>query len=69
MAVKGLHATRFGFFHLPKTWTLEYWIAALNDPRIIQGLENTLIVAISAALFGAFFFYLVGLGILVASKL
>ncbi len=64
----GSFMTRFGFFHLPKTWTLEYWIAALNDPRIIQGLQNTLIVAVSAALFGALFFSLVGY-ILVRTKL
>jgi iron(III) transport system permease protein len=64
----GSFMTRFGFFHLPKTWTMEYWVAALNDPRIIQGLQNTLIVAVSAALFGAFFFSLVGY-ILVRTKL
>ncbi|HZD41212.1 MAG TPA: iron ABC transporter permease, partial [Terriglobales bacterium] len=55
----GSFMTRFGFFNLPKTWTLEYWIAALNDPRIILALQNTLIVAGSAALFGATFFSLV----------
>jgi iron(III) transport system permease protein len=56
----GSFMTRFGFFNLPKTWTLEYWKMALNDPRIIHGLENTLIIAVAAALFGAFFFSLVG---------
>jgi iron(III) transport system permease protein len=60
--------TRFGFFNLPKTWTLEYWTMALNDPRIIQGLQNTLIVAVAAALFGAFFFSLIGY-VLVRSRL
>jgi iron(III) transport system permease protein len=55
----GSFMTRFGFFNLPKTWTLEYWKMALGDPRILQGLENTLIVAVSAALVGAFFFSLV----------
>jgi iron(III) transport system permease protein len=56
----GSFMTRFGFFNLPKTWTLEYWKMALSDPRIMQGLENTLIIAFSAATFGAFFFSLVG---------
>jgi iron(III) transport system permease protein len=56
----GSFMTRFGFFNLPKTWTFEYWKMALTDPRILQGLQNTLIVAFSAALFGAFFFSLVG---------
>jgi iron(III) transport system permease protein len=56
----GSFMTRFGFFNLPKTWTLEYWKMALSDPRILNGLENTLIIAFSAAIFGAFFFSLVG---------
>lgn len=56
----GSFMTRFGFFNLPKTWTLEYWHMALNDPRVLLGLQNTLIVAGSAALFGVFFFSLVG---------
>jgi ABC-type spermidine/putrescine transport system permease subunit II len=56
----GSFMTRFGFFNLPKTWTLDYWKMALTDPRIIQGLQNTLITACSAAIFGAFFFSLVG---------
>jgi iron(III) transport system permease protein len=63
----GSFMTRFGFFNLPKTWTLEYWKMALSDPRILQGLENTLIIAVSAAIFGALFFSLVGY-ILVRTK-
>jgi iron(III) transport system permease protein len=63
----GSFMTRFGFFHLPKTWTLEYWMMALNDPRILDGLKNTLIIAFSAAAFGAVFFSLVGY-ILVRTK-
>jgi iron(III) transport system permease protein len=55
----GSFMTRFGFFNLPKTWTLEYWQMALSDPRISLALQNTLIVAVSAAIFGAFFFSLV----------
>jgi iron(III) transport system permease protein len=64
----GSFMTRFGFFNLPKTWTLDYWIAAINDPRIIQAFHNTLIVAVTAALFGAFFFSLIGY-VLVRTKL
>ncbi len=56
----GSFMTRFGFFNLPKTWTLEYWRMALSDPRVFLGLKNTLIVAGSAALFGVFFFSMVG---------
>src|SRR5499426_1379980 len=64
----GSFMTRFGFFNLPKTWTFEYWRMALNDPRILLGLKNTLIIAVSAATFGAFFFSLVGY-VLVRTKL
>ena len=64
----GSFMTRFGFFNLPKTWTLEYWQMALTDPRILLGLQNTLIIAVSAALIGAFFFSLVAY-ILVRTKL
>jgi iron(III) transport system permease protein len=56
----GSFMTRFGFFNLPKTWTLDYWNMALNDARILQGLQNTLIVAVSAGLVGAFLFSLIG---------
>jgi iron(III) transport system permease protein len=64
----GSFMTRFGFFHLPKTWTIEYWQMALNDPRILTGLKNTLIVAGAAGLIGAFFFSLIGY-ILVRTRL
>jgi iron(III) transport system permease protein len=64
----GSFMTRFGFFNLPKTWTLEYWKMALGDPRILQAFQNTLIVAFSAAIFGAFFFSLVAY-VLVRTKL
>lgn len=56
----GSFMTRFGFFNLPKTWTVEYWHMALSDARILQALQNTLIIAFAAAIFGAFFFSLIG---------
>jgi iron(III) transport system permease protein len=64
----GSFMTRFGFFNLPKTWTLEYWSMALSDARILQGLHNTLIVAVSAGLVGALVFSLIGYA-LVRTKL
>ena len=64
----GSFMTRFGFFNLPKTWTLDYWKTALTDPRILQALQNTLIVAVGAALFGVLFFSLIGY-VLVRTKL
>ena len=64
----GSFMTRFGFFNLPKTWTLEYWKMALNDPRIILSLQNTLIISASAAIFGMIIFSLIGY-VLVRTKL
>jgi iron(III) transport system permease protein len=64
----GSFMTRFGFFNLPKTWTLEYWYMALSDMRILQGLQNTLIVAVSAGVVGAVVFSLIGY-VLVRTKL
>jgi iron(III) transport system permease protein len=64
----GSFMTRFGFFNLPKTWTFDYWSMALNDARILQGLQNTLIVAVSAGLVGALVFSLIGY-ILVRTRL
>ena len=55
----GSFMTRFGFFNLPKTWTFEYWRMALGDARILQGLQNTLIIAFAAGIFGAFFFSII----------
>jgi len=64
----GSFMVRFGFFNLPRTWTLEYWTMAINDPRIIMALKNTLIVAVSAGLVGAFIFSLIAY-VLVRTKL
>lgn len=57
--IGGSFMVRFGFFDLPKTWTLEYWQMAFGDPRLVQALKNTLIVAGSAGLIGSFFFSLI----------
>jgi len=55
----GSFMVRFGFFNLPRTWTLEYWQMALSDPRLVLALKNTLIVAGSAALIGPILFSLI----------
>ena len=64
----GSFMVRFGFFNLPKTWTLEYWQIALNDPRLMLALKNTLIIAASAAFIGPILFSLIGY-ILVRTRL
>lgn len=64
----GSFMVRFGFFNLPKTWTLEYWQMALADPRLILALKNTLIIAGIAALIGPILFSLIAY-ILVRTRL
>jgi iron(III) transport system permease protein len=64
----GAFMTRFGFFHLPQTWTLEYWQNALTNPGLISSLENTLIIAGSAAVIGTIVFSLTAY-VLVRTKL
>jgi iron(III) transport system permease protein len=57
--IGGSFMVRFGFFDLPRTWTLEYWALAINDPRLLQALKNTLIIAGSAAVVGPILFSLI----------
>lgn len=59
---------RFGFFNLPKTWTLDYWAIAVSDPRLLLALKNTLIIATTAAIIGPFLFSIIAY-IIVRTKL
>ena len=52
----GSFMVRFGYFNLPKTWTLEYWQVALNDPSLLAAIKNTLFISGSAALVGPLLF-------------
>lgn len=49
----------FGAFNLPKTWTLEYWQRAWDNPDLLRSLTNTLIIATSAAVLGPLLFSLI----------
>ena len=64
----GSFMVRFGYFNLPKTWTLEYWQVALNDPSLLAAFKNTLFISGSAALVGPLLFSLVAY-VLVRTKL
>lgn len=55
----GSFMTRFGFFNLPVTWTLDYWRIAFSDPRLMLALKNTLIIAFTCALIGPFLFSII----------
>ena len=66
--IGGSFMTRFGFFDLPVTWTLQYWHNALNKPGLIDAFKNTLIIAGSAAGIGTLLFSLIAY-VLVRTKL
>jgi len=58
----------FGAFNLPETWTLDYWRDALANPDLLRALNNTLIIAASAAVLGPLLFSLIAY-VLVRTKL
>ena len=57
--IAGTLMNLFGHFELATVWTLTHWITVLADPVLLQSLDNTLILAGSAALIGVIWFSLV----------
>lgn len=55
----GTFMNLYGYFDLPKVWTTAHWAAVLTDNTLIESTVNTLIMGLSAALFGTFWFALV----------
>jgi iron(III) transport system permease protein len=53
----------FGYFLIPKPWTLNNWSGAFDDPILLRSLRNTLILGIGAGGFGALFYAVVGYAI------
>jgi iron(III) transport system permease protein len=57
--VLGTFMNLFGHFDLAVVWTTDHWREVLGDPVLLQSLDNTLVMAGSAALFGVCWFALV----------
>ena len=55
----GTFMNLYGYFDLPKVWTSTHWTAVLTDNTLIQSTANTLVMGLSAALFGTFWFAIV----------
>jgi iron(III) transport system permease protein len=55
----GTFMRAFGYFNIPRPWTIENWQRVLADPSLIKSLWNTLIVGLGTALSGAAFYALV----------
>jgi len=57
--VAGSFMTRFGFFHLPHTWTLANWARVIAAPVFARALWNTFEVAAVSALIGPVVFSII----------
>ena len=55
----GTFMRAFGYFNIPRPWTMENWHRVLADPSLIKSLWNTLIVGLGTALSGAAFYGLI----------
>ena len=57
--IAGTFMNLFGHFDLAAVWTTDHWRKVLTDPVLINAMDNTLIIAGSAAAIGAAWFSLV----------
>ena len=55
----GTFMRAFGYFNIPRPWTIENWQRVLADPSLIKSLWNTLIVGLGTAVSGAAFYALI----------
>ena len=55
----GTFMRAFGYFNIPRPWTIENWQRVLADPSLIKSLWNTLIVGLGTAVSGAVFYALI----------
>jgi iron(III) transport system permease protein len=57
--IAGTFMNLFGHFDLAAVWTTDHWVKVLSDPVLLNALNNTLIIAGSAAVIGVIWFSLV----------
>jgi len=55
----GTFMNLYGYFDIAKVWTTAHWASVLTDNTLIQSTVNTLIMGLSAAVFGTFWFAVV----------
>ena len=55
----GTFMRAFGYFNIPRPWTIENWQRVLADPSLIKSLWNTLVVGLGTAVSGAAFYALI----------
>ena len=49
----------FGFFYIPKPWTLNQWREIFSDPFFLASLRNTVILGLGSSLLSVMFFSIV----------
>ncbi len=59
----GTFMRAFGYFDIPRPWTLANWERVLSDPSLSKSLWNTLIVGFGSAFSGAVFYALIAYAI------
>jgi len=59
MLVMGTFMTAFGYFDIPRPWTLDNWQRVLADPVLVKSFRNTLVVGAGSALIGVAFYALI----------
>jgi len=52
----GTFMRAFGYFNIPRPWTLENWQRVLADPVLVRSVWNTLIVGVGTAVVGVLFY-------------
>src|SRR5438034_627622 len=55
----GTFMRAFGYFNIPRPWTIENWQRVLADPSLIKSLWNTLVVGLGTAVSGAAIYALI----------
>jgi iron(III) transport system permease protein len=55
----GTFMRAFGYFNIPRPWTIENWQRVLADASLIKSLWNTLVVGLGTAVSGAAFYALI----------
>lgn len=59
LLVVGTCMKLFGFFSIDDPWTLSHWEAVLGNDLFVNGLKNTLLLGVGAAVVGAVFYLVV----------
>jgi iron(III) transport system permease protein len=59
LVMMGASMKRFGFFDVPRPWTLEHWQDGFDHPQLFQALENTLLLGTAAAVVSMALFSLI----------